>query len=53
MAVKELSAITVRWICKHVYFRTSNAAAMKMYQKHGFVNTFAMDEDDYFMIRGG
>lgn len=30
-----------------------NAAAMKMYQKHGFVNTFAMDEDDYFMIREG
>lgn len=28
-----------------------NLAAMKMYQKHGFVNTYAMDEDDYFLIR--
>lgn len=31
--------------------QADNAAAMKMYQKHGFVNTFAMDEDDYFLIR--
>lgn len=28
-----------------------NGAAMKLYQKHGFVNTFAMDKDDYFLIR--
>lgn len=28
-----------------------NLAAMKMYQKHGFVNTLSMDEDDYFLIR--
>lgn len=28
-----------------------NLAAMKLYQKHGFVNTYVMDEDDYFLIR--
>ncbi|MFG6357120.1 MAG: GNAT family N-acetyltransferase [Acetatifactor sp.] len=28
-----------------------NLAAMEMYQKHGFVNTNSMDEDDYFLIR--
>lgn len=28
-----------------------NVSAMEMYQRHGFVNTFAMDEDDWFLIR--
>lgn len=28
-----------------------NLAAMKLYQKHGFINTYVMDEDDYFLIR--
>lgn len=28
-----------------------NISALEMYQRHGFVNTYFMDEDDYFLIR--
>ncbi len=29
----------------------NNISAMELYQRHGFVNTLAMDEDDCFLIR--